>query len=152
VSKLKPNGCLNRVGVFASEQNQVRPACPEQEVSNCKVSNVILTYYITLLRYLLTTILTLHYTLFTLLHYLLYNTDLTPTLRYLLACITLLTLHTLLTIHYLCCVTYLLLYYITNLYTTPLMFHLGHQKKKKTTAPRIPAWSPTVVLTGRHSG
>lgn len=22
----------------------------------------------------------------------------------------------------------------------------------KTTAPRIPAWSPTVVLTGRHSG
>ena len=25
-------------------------------------------------------------------------------------------------------------------------------KKKKTTAPRIPAWSPTVVLTERHSG
>ena len=24
--------------------------------------------------------------------------------------------------------------------------------KKKTTAPRIPAWSPTVVLTERHSG
>jgi hypothetical protein len=24
--------------------------------------------------------------------------------------------------------------------------------KIKTTAPRIPAWSPTVVLTGRHSG
>ncbi len=23
---------------------------------------------------------------------------------------------------------------------------------QKTTAPRIPAWSPTVVLTGRHSG
>ena len=23
---------------------------------------------------------------------------------------------------------------------------------KKTTAPRIPAWSPTVVLTRRHSG
>ena len=22
----------------------------------------------------------------------------------------------------------------------------------KTTAPRIPAWSPTVVLTGRHPG
>ena len=27
-----------------------------------------------------------------------------------------------------------------------------HPKKKKTTAPRIPAWSPTVVLTGRHFG
>ena len=26
------------------------------------------------------------------------------------------------------------------------------RKSKKTTAPRIPAWSPTVVLTGRHSG
>ena len=26
------------------------------------------------------------------------------------------------------------------------------KKKRKTTAPRIPAWSPTVVLTGRHSG
>ena len=25
-------------------------------------------------------------------------------------------------------------------------------KKRKTTAPRIPAWSPTVVLTGRHPG
>jgi hypothetical protein len=25
------------------------------------------------------------------------------------------------------------------------------QKMKKTTAPRIPAWSPTVVLAGRHS-
>jgi hypothetical protein len=25
-------------------------------------------------------------------------------------------------------------------------------KQNKTTAPRIPAWSPTVVLTGRHSG
>lgn len=24
-------------------------------------------------------------------------------------------------------------------------------KKQKTTAPRIPVWSPTVVLTGRHS-
>jgi hypothetical protein len=23
---------------------------------------------------------------------------------------------------------------------------------QKTTTPRIPAWSPTVVLTGRHSG
>ena len=28
----------------------------------------------------------------------------------------------------------------------------GREKKRKTTAPRIPAWSPTVVLTGRHSG
>ena len=28
----------------------------------------------------------------------------------------------------------------------------GTEKKQKTTAPRIPAWSPTVVLTGRHSG
>ena len=26
------------------------------------------------------------------------------------------------------------------------------KEKRKTTAPRIPAWSPTVVLTGRHSG
>ena len=26
------------------------------------------------------------------------------------------------------------------------------KKKIKTTAPRIPAWSPTVVLTRRHSG
>lgn len=26
------------------------------------------------------------------------------------------------------------------------------KKKKRTTAPRIPAWSPTVVLTGQHSG
>ena len=26
------------------------------------------------------------------------------------------------------------------------------KKSKKTTAPRIPAWSPTVVLTRRHSG
>jgi hypothetical protein len=26
------------------------------------------------------------------------------------------------------------------------------KKKGKTTAPRIPAWSPTVVLTRRHSG
>ena len=25
-------------------------------------------------------------------------------------------------------------------------------KKERTTAPRIPAWSPTVVLTRRHSG
>ena len=25
-------------------------------------------------------------------------------------------------------------------------------QKRKTTAPRIPAWSPTVVLTRRHSG
>ena len=25
-------------------------------------------------------------------------------------------------------------------------------RRKKTTAPRIPAWSPTVVLTGRHPG
>ena len=25
-------------------------------------------------------------------------------------------------------------------------------KNNKTTAPRIPAWSPTVVLTGRYSG
>ena len=25
-------------------------------------------------------------------------------------------------------------------------------ENEKTTAPRIPAWSPTVVLTGRHSG
>ena len=25
-------------------------------------------------------------------------------------------------------------------------------KRIKTTAPRIPAWSPTVVLTGRHPG
>ena len=25
-------------------------------------------------------------------------------------------------------------------------------KREKTTAPRIPAWSPTVVLTGRHPG
>ena len=25
-------------------------------------------------------------------------------------------------------------------------------QQSKTTAPRIPAWSPTVVLTGRHSG
>ena len=28
----------------------------------------------------------------------------------------------------------------------------GEMKRKKTTAPRIPAWSPTVVLTGRHPG
>lgn len=27
-----------------------------------------------------------------------------------------------------------------------------HTKRTKTTAPRIPAWSPTVVLTRRHSG
>ena len=26
------------------------------------------------------------------------------------------------------------------------------EREQKTTAPRIPAWSPTVVLTGRHSG
>jgi hypothetical protein len=26
------------------------------------------------------------------------------------------------------------------------------KKKRKTTAPRIPAWSPTVVLTGRYFG
>ena len=25
-------------------------------------------------------------------------------------------------------------------------------RREKTTAPRIPAWSPTVVLTGRHPG
>ena len=29
---------------------------------------------------------------------------------------------------------------------------LTRKGKKKTKAPRIPAWSPTVVLTGRHSG
>ena len=28
----------------------------------------------------------------------------------------------------------------------------GEKKKIKTTAPRIPAWSPTVVLTERHFG
>jgi hypothetical protein len=28
----------------------------------------------------------------------------------------------------------------------------GVGNEKKTTAPRIPAWSPTVVLTRRHSG
>ena len=28
----------------------------------------------------------------------------------------------------------------------------GEGEKKKTTAPRIPMWSPTMVLTGRHSG
>ena len=27
-----------------------------------------------------------------------------------------------------------------------------HPRREKTTAPRVPAWSPTVVLTGRHSG
>ena len=58
------------------------------------------------------------------------------------------------------------------LLTNPYEFHKTHQKcvqglpksiqprsqavqkikGSKTTAPRIPAWSPTVVLTGRHSG
>jgi hypothetical protein len=42
------------------------------------------------------------------------------------------------------------------LFRAGLYMHLDKQKKKKkrkkTTAPRIPAWSPTVVLTGRHSG
>ena len=28
----------------------------------------------------------------------------------------------------------------------------GGKKRKGTTAPRIPAWSPTVVLTERHFG
>ena len=37
------------------------------------------------------------------------------------------------------------------------LFITGNKKqlqvtKSKTTAPRIPAWSPTVVLTRRHSG
>lgn len=40
--------------------------------------------------------------------------------------------------------------------TTVVIGHTKRQKNKKklckTTAPRIPAWSPTVVLTGRHSG
>ena len=67
----------------------------------------------------------------------------------LLTCITLLTYITNLTLPTLLMLRYLL----TFVYTTPLMFHLGWaSEKNKTTAPRIPAWSPTVVLTGRHSG
>ena len=33
-----------------------------------------------------------------------------------------------------------------------LLPSLKSQKETKTTAPRIPAWSPTVVLTRRHTG
>ena len=29
---------------------------------------------------------------------------------------------------------------------------LRDKNGRETTAPRIPAWSPTVVLTGRHPG
>ena len=36
--------------------------------------------------------------------------------------------------------------------TMPIKVHNTAPRKNKTTAPRIPAWSPTVVLTGRYSG
>ena len=36
--------------------------------------------------------------------------------------------------------------------TMTIKVHNTAPRKNKTTAPRIPAWSPTVVLTGRHSG
>ena len=36
--------------------------------------------------------------------------------------------------------------------TITIKVHNTAPRKNKTTAPRIPAWSPTVVLTGRYSG
>jgi hypothetical protein len=51
------------------------------------------------------------------------------------------------------CLVLLYLFYARRERRCPL-YHIEILQKKyiKTTAPRIPAWSPTVVLTRRHSG